>query len=227
MTVEEILTICRGLLDDAKGAGKPLWSDAELVEYANNAETRIAEECLVLKDSDTATDGTDPVCVIPLATPFTNTIALHPSIVKVYEVGYGANRTPLTLTSRAHLDNIRPGWRLKTGTPQFYINDATTGQIVLDKIPTATSSLYLSVARLPLVEMDKSNMKASPSIPAKYHRKLINGIIGRAYLKQDAETLNLTKATTFNQQFDGDVEQIKRDVLRYGRGELTCLRRHY
>jgi len=228
MTVEEIITVCRAMLDDVKGAGKPLWSDDELVEYANHAESRIAEECLVLRDSDTAADGSHvPVCVIPLSSPYTNTFTLHPSILQIFDVEYGTERKVLVRTSREDLDRITPKWRTQTGAPSAFIYNATTGQLVIDRIPTAASNLYLSVARLPLVEMSKSSLSAHPSIPAKYHRKLINGIIGRAYLKQDAETLNLNKATLFNQQFDRDIEQVKRDELRYNRRELTCLRRYY
>lgn len=226
MTVEEILTVVRDLLDDRKGSGTPLWSDAELVEYANEAEARIADECLVLRDSETTVDASsNPVCVIPVASPYTNTLDLHPSIVKVFGVSYGAGRKPLKLTSVEVLDQARPTWRTQTGLPSHYCLDITAGQLVLDRVPTADASVYLWVARLPLVEMSKANLKGSPSIPRKYHRKLVNGIVGRAYLKQDAETLNLNKATVFNQQFAQDIEQIKRDELRLRRRGTTCLRR--
>lgn len=231
MTVSELLTTCRGQLDDNKGAGKPLWTDDELVSYLNVAEQRIADECLVLRDGTTVSDANNtPVCTIPVAATggvYTNTYDLHPSILKVYGVSYGTNRKPLTLTSREVLDYVRPAWRTQTGTPQFYIIDITAGQIVLDRVPIAVSNIYLTTARLPLVEMSRTRLTDSPSIPLKYHRKLLNGVLGQAYLKQDAETLNMNKAILFNGQFDRDIEQIKRDELRLYRGAQTCLRRHY
>lgn len=231
MTVSELLTFCRGQLDDKKGAGTPLWSDDELVAYLNYAEQRIAEECLVLRDSVTASDANgDPVCVIPVAATnnvYTNTYDIHPSIIKIFGVSYGTNRTSLTLTSRDVLDRIRPTWRTQTGTPQYYIIDATTGQLVLDRVPTADSNIYLSAARLPLIEMSRARLTDSPSLPTKYHRKLINGVLGQAYLKQDVETLNMNKATLFNGQFEKDIEQIKRSELRLYRGALTALRSIY
>lgn len=228
MTVEEILTVVRGLLDDKKGAGTPLWSDTELVEYANEAESRIAEECLVLRDAVTATDSDDlPVCVIPIATPYTNTFTLHPSILKVHSVSYGTSRKALTSTSMEALDQSVPTWRTKTGEPGAYAVDITTGQLDIDRVPTAASNLYLSVSRMPLTEMSRTNLKASPSIPRMYHRKLVNGIVARAYQKQDVETMNLDKSRLFGDKFDRDVEQIKRNEIRFNRRDRTCLRRFY
>lgn len=156
-----------------KGRERPGWSDTELVEYANEAENRIAEkECLALRDAVTATDSDLPVCVIPITTPYTNTFTLHPSILKVHSVSYGTNRKALQLTSRDALDRAVPTWRTRTGEPGAYVVDITTGQLDIDRVPIAASNLYLSVSRMPLAEMSKTSLKASPSIPRIYHRKL-------------------------------------------------------
>jgi hypothetical protein len=80
--------------------------------------------------------------------------------------------------------------------------------------------LWLTVARLPLVDptwaLDANN---SPEIPSRYHDQLYDGILARAYTKDDSDTLDLRKAVLHEARWRGVVESVKRAEERR-RGEI-------
>lgn len=215
MILKDLLTLVRGQLDDQKGEGTPLWSDKELVGYANEVQERIADECLVIRDATTITDG---VCRIAV-TKNVASYPLHPKTKQVLRVKYAGRSTPLDLISYEEIIETA------TGIPTAYALDKATLTLTLNKIPQADATMDLVIARLPLEELSASAQTASPEIPSSYHRKMINGIMALAYMKQDAETFNPTKAEYYDAKFAQDIEQIKRDELRLRRRGTTCLRR--
>jgi len=88
---------------------------------------------------------------------------------------------------------------LPSGYVFSYIED--NGFIKLIAPPDTSDVLWMVVQRLPKIELAVGDTALSPEIPAVYHADLVDWILHLAYRKQDAETMDLTKAVLFDQTF--------------------------
>lgn len=219
MKLRELIEIFRHELDDA--AEPFLWTEEELIEYANDAENEACRRARLIIDSTTAA-----ICAI---TVIANTAkyALDNRVIFVRRVKLASRSLPLQRASFRDLDEETPGWDAHTGTVMAFITDLDSGKVRLYRTPTAADTLNLTVVRLPLVEM--TNVDDTPEIDSRYHRNLRHWLRYRAYSKQDAETKDDKKAAEalalFEQEFGKastaiDEEWIERQQ-GYGRWDGT------
>jgi hypothetical protein len=203
MTAQQIIDACRSKLDD--NAIPALWSTADLVEYLNECIEELCEAPYeIIRDSYTA-----GVCDITLTDATTYHI-LDESIIRVISVKSSLRTTPLKKLTVDWLDRNQPDWRsMERGTPYGYLLDDASGYISFVPLPSAANRITLTVSRYPITPVSETILSAAPGIHRKYHRKLIPGMLQRAYEKNDSETKNPQKAAMFGAQW----EKNKLDIL--------------
>lgn len=227
MDLAAILKNVRGWLDDEVGPDtEKLWSDLELAEYANDVIEELCDEVDLIKDSTTAADiDSNPVCTITLVLD-QSTYDLHPKITKVTRAKISSETQPLTAATVEGLDIAYPGWETNdSGTPQYIVIEPEEGKLEIYPAPDSTiagETLDLTVYRLPLVELDATDaLNDVPEINAKYHRKLVLGILAKAYRKKDSETRNDKLEAFYEQVWQANIEKIKIANLRLRRVPKT------
>jgi hypothetical protein len=210
MILQSILDEARGTLDDQ--ATPYLWSDVELVGYANRAEERLCEEAYLIVDSSTAV-----VCTLNLQVGVQN-YPKHPSIVSVTEIWLPTLTRRVSKKTRAYLESNFTSWRSAgTGTPYYFCEEIDTGKITFIPTPNAAVQANLTVFRRPLTPLSASSPNAIPEISAEFHKYLKNGILALAYEKQDTECYDPQKAMKYAAMFDADIKKafLKNDKKGY------------
>jgi hypothetical protein len=184
MKLRDLFLIVRRDLDDLE---EPyLWSDDQLLEFANDAEEEACRRARLIVDS-----ATDDICVLAV-TALTPDVDLDPRVIFIRRAKMLTGIRTLRRASYRDLDERLPGWETQEGTVSHFITDLATGSIRLFRIPEASDTLNLTVVRMPLAPM--TGLDASPEIPTRYHRSLRHWIKYRAYSVQDAELKNPQKA---------------------------------
>lgn len=195
MTLRDLLSLVRNEIDDV--TAPYLWTDPELIEYAVDAENEAARRARLLIDSSTVA-----VCQIAVVAA-TAAYDLDSRVIFIRRGKLSSEELPLSRAQMRDLDNALPNWEADTGTPSHFVTDFETGKIRLYPIPTANTTLNLTVVRLPLADMN--DLDESPEINARYHRSLRYWIMHRAYGKQDSETKDEKKSlenlAKFEQEF--------------------------
>ncbi len=208
MKLKDIEAEFRHLVDD-EVKQKYLWSPAEVRRYANDALIDAVERGELIED-----ETTPDVCKITVKADKA-TYDLHGSILRVLRAKLDSQGRPLQITDRNVLDRRHAQWDTASGTPWAAIDQ--TDKIRLVWIPKLDDMLRLIVKRLPLCEM--KNPDDEPSIHRRFHDRLLDGMLMRAYQKRDTETYNPGKSKEHEQAFtrsfgerpDANVERKRRD----------------
>lgn len=195
MRLNDLIRIFRAEVDDA--VMPYLWSDPDLIEYANDAELEACRRSRLIVDSSTAA-----ICQIAVVAG-TATYALDPRVLFIRRVRL-TGLLPLKRKNMQDMDSQFPGWEdAEVSTPSAFIPDFETGKIRLYPTPDAAATLNLMVVRDPLAEMNDDS--DTPEIAARYHRSLRFWMMHRAYLKKDADANDPKKAAEslalFEQEF--------------------------
>jgi hypothetical protein len=189
MTFAEIEQSVRQTLDDNSGTDT-LWSQADILEYARDAENEACERANLIIDSTSALTDISAVSA-------TASYALPVTVVTVESAIMALGSQPLMETSERVLDMSHSSWRTETGTPRSYIK-SPTNKLTLFPIPIVNDTINMTVSRFPNTPMV---VGGSPEIDDRYHPGLILWILHRAYMKNDSETLNVEKAKDYNKKF--------------------------
>lgn len=196
MQLRELMTLFRNEVDDAT---EPyLWSDEEVIEFANDAQNEACRRARLLVDSSTTA-----LCQIAV-TAGTALLDLDPRVLFVRRARFATYR-PLDRMNMQDMECYNPFWMDATGggTPRVFVPDYETGKLLLWPTPDADGTLLLTVVRDPLVEMDADS--DIPEIAPRYHRSLRYWMMARAFGKQDAEANDPKKEATamalFEQEF--------------------------
>lgn len=193
MNLESILMQSRIRLDDLGTTGV-LWTDEDLVTYANAGEREICRRALVLKDATSAITTVSLVSGTP-------TYSIDPRIILVNRAALnGGGR--LKRISVEVLDTIL-GWEAASGTPSYFSTDYSDGMLLVTPTPNANVDLQLTVYRLPLTPM--AAPADTPEIPEALHPYIIDWVCYEAYSKNDADAQNLEKATYFFEKFSKSI----------------------
>ncbi|MHC4322319.1 MAG: phage adaptor protein [Planctomycetota bacterium] len=189
MDFSQIEDSVRTTLDDKSNIDK-LWLQADILEYARDAENEACER------ADLIVDNTSSLTDIAVNTS-TGTYGLSVTVIAIKSAIMASGTRPLMETSEEVLDNTEPGWRTATGTPRSYIK-TPTNNIILYPMPTAADTINMTVSRFPNTPM---SIAGSPEIDARYHAGMLEWILHRAYMKNDSETLNVGKAKDHKKKF--------------------------
>lgn len=111
----------------------------------------------------------------------------------------------------------------KTGSVKYIITDVEAGDMQLYPIPEADGFLRLYLYRRPLKTISGASSKLE--IPDFYRLNLLNWVKYKAYMNQDVEAFDRSKATDFRRAFVDGVAEAKTEksaredrkrVVQYG-----------
>lgn len=200
------------VMDEVHGQ---FWSDAEIVSYLNEAVQEACERAKLIEDR-----STPAVCTITLE-PGKSSYPLHCSVLQVKRLTFRGR--VLEETSVEELDCTYSGWETRSGMPRYWVFDGAnsrgTPRIRLVPAPVEAGEVALTVYRGALKPIDPCNTQAHPEIHERFHMRLMDWMLHRAYLKQDADTFDPNKAATslalfdqaFGQRIDANVQRKHRD----------------
>src|SRR5438045_1733341 len=159
MKLEELVEIFRTETDDLDAQGY-LWTDDEVLDFANDAQNEACRRARLLVD---ATD-TD-ICRVAI----TAGTASYPLDARVIFVRWAKLSLQNYSLKRAYVKDLTDivNWQAHTGTPTNYVTSWETGKILLYRSPVVDDTLSLRVVRMPLEEMD--SFDDTPEINARYH----------------------------------------------------------
>lgn len=190
MTLADLISAFRARSSDTELPY--LWSDAAITLYLNDAVQEAAVRARLIKDSTT-------VAVTSIAIAASGGLyKLHPSIFMIDRAKLASQNAPLTPTSVEQLDDEFPGWEVQNGTPVYLCEENGTVRLVPNSLSGDT--LRLAVYRLPLDDMEAPDDE--PEIHAKHHVRLLDWALRCAYLNQDSETFDETKAQKYEAMFE-------------------------
>lgn len=195
MELSELMTLFRQEADDT--VQPYLWSDPELIDFANDAQDEACRRGRLLVDSTTTA-----ICSVPV-TNGNAAIDLDPRVIFVRRARF-AGQKPLQRMNMQDMEARFWYWQdAAPGNPMCFIPDFTTGKLVLWPTPDGDRTLSLTVVRMPLEDM--SDDADTPEIAPRYHRSLRFWMLYRAYSKQDSEANDPKKAADalalFEQEF--------------------------
>lgn len=189
----------------------PFWSDEEIVTYLNEAVQEACERAKLIEDRSMSLT----------LVPGQDTYNLHSSVFEIKRLAFRGR--PLHETSVEALDAECPGWESRSGLPRCFIFEQASGaqppKVRLVPTPIAADMASLTVCRGALKPLNPDLTNAQPEIPTRFHERLLDWAMHRAYLKQDAETFNPNKAEAslslfvqaFGQRPDANVQRKQRD----------------
>lgn len=209
MKVEDFIVKFRAAVFDH--SVPPFWSGEEIVSYLNEAAQEACERARLIEDrsvSLTTVLGQD-------------TYNLHPSVFEIKRLTFRGR--PLDETSVEELDCDSPGWESRSGVPRCFIFEQSSGvqppKVRLVPTPTMAEPISLTVYRGPMLCLMAGSPTDQPEIPERFHDRLMDWVMHRAYLKQDAETFDPNKAAasfalfvqSFGERPDANVQRKHRD----------------
>lgn len=213
MNVSEFIAAFRADLRD--GVDGELWSDADIVRYLNDAVQEANERALLTEDR-----ATPAVCSVTLSAGV-STYNLHPSVIRIKRISYLGR--PLDETSVEEMDAESSNWESRSGEPRRYIFEQASGvnpaKVRLWPTPTSAGTLALTVNRGALKKLTADIETAKPELPERFHERLKDWVYRCAYLKQDADGFDKSKAIEFEASFersfgarpDANVQRKQRD----------------
>ena len=185
------------------------WSDAEIVDYLNEAVDEACERAKLIEDRTTVI-----VCSITTALN-TNSYVLHPSINEIKRATFKGRL--LTETSEEALDDTDSGWETRKGAPGHYIYSPGVS-LRLTPTPTEAGPIALTVYRNPLDPLTLNNDFDEPEIHQRHHLNLLDWLYRCAYLKHDSEVYNPVKSAEYEARFEALFgKRVSADVRRQQR----------
>ncbi|MBV7428055.1 MULTISPECIES: hypothetical protein [unclassified Acidovorax] len=213
MKVADFIEAFRSDLVDS--SEPPLWSDADIVRYLNDAVQEACERAKLIEDR-----RTPAVCSITLE-PDVSTYSLHPSVFEIKRATLRGR--PLDETSVEEMDEECPGWENWKGTPRLFIFEQASGtqpaSIRMVRTPTQADTLALTVYRGALKPLSVDRCTEKPELPERFHERLKDWVYRCAYLKQDVDAMDKSKAAEYEVAFersfgarpDANVQRKQRD----------------
>ena len=221
MQVKDFIRNFRTATGDEKDP--PFWADEVIVGYLNEAVQEACERAKLIEER-----LNPQICSVQVV-PGEATCALHASIFEIKRVTLQGR--PLHETSTERLDMTQPGWELRKGRPCWFLFEQANGvqspRLRLVPTPVEVETIALTVFRGALKPIDPCDLNARPELHERFHLRLVDWMLHRAYLQQDAEIFNETKAATslgqfehaFGERPDANVQRKQRDhrpkVVRY------------
>lgn len=215
MNVADFIAAFRSDLAD-QAMPEPLWSDADIVRYLNDAVQEANERALLTEDRTTPS-----VCSIAVVAG-TATYALHPAVLQIKRATLDGRI--ITETSVEEQDACGPSdWETRSGRAREYIFQPAAGvspaTIRLVRVPTEAGVIALTVYRGALKKLSADIDTGRPEIPERYHERLKDWIYRCAYLKQDVDAMDKSKAADYEVAFersfgarpDANVQRKQRD----------------
>lgn len=192
--------------DVADQAEPYLWTDDEFFTYLDDAQKQFARLTDGLPDTSTV-----DVTEIPVTT-LTDTYALSPLILKVRAAWLLDTGRPIAVMN---VEDMSPRGMYFDGRPghvSAVITGLDTNKVRVWPFPAAALTVKLSVFRLPLATITSNS--TSLEVAPQHHLNLLSWTKHRAYSKQDAETVDKTRAAEWRTVFEMYCGQAKAEQAR-------------
>lgn len=222
MTPAELLDRFRAEVADLNLSGDAdcLWSDEEIYDYMDDAQKQFARETRCFVDSESAALTTVAVTANDPWVP------LNPRIIRILDAHLVTPRRDMRLIKKADVSRYwtscdygnygLSNWRYATGTPHAIITDMMAGKGRLLPIPLENDTIQFTVERLPLKDVTEES--AALEVTERQHQLiLIHWMKHRAYDKQDADTYDSVKSSSFAAQFRERCREIHNELGRLRR----------
>lgn len=197
MEAGDLLALFRRRVDDT--AAQPLYEDAQVYDFLNDAVRQAALRKRLLLDNSTA-----EVCVYAVdgLTEGYATVTLHSRVLAVRSARWSGSTTPLHLTTLKVMDKDRPDWTSATASiPTHLVVDRESGKIDLWPAPEEDGTLTLAVWRLPLDVEECEDESDEPAVDEVFHVDLIDWMEHLAYLQKDSEQNDLQRSAAAESRF--------------------------
>lgn len=205
MNSSELLSLFRSEMADQEETY--LWSDEDIFGYEDDAQKMFCRLTDGIADASTA-------AVVELAVaPGDDWLTLHPSILRIRSAIRADSGRPIEIINA---DDMLPrGWYFdgNTGPVKALVIGQEANKSRAYPKSNETMDMVLTVFRLPLVAINTDGDQAL-EIPAEHHPHLMHWMRHRAYLKQDAETFDRTRAAEAEGAFRAYCEQVKQEERR-------------
>lgn len=187
-TVEDLVAAFR---DDEKDLVEPLlWSDRQLIRWANQAVSRFCEITRSVYDQSSAFTTID----LPAGE---GCAPRHPCIIDIVQAW-------VTGPHERELDVISPGAAIRRRLPR----DGSLGVVVVDDrhlrfhpVPQQAATIQLSVIRRPVSALQALSSPLT-DVPISERENLLLFMKHRAYRVSDAEVFDPAKADNFLAEFE-------------------------
>jgi hypothetical protein len=214
LTAANLVAIFRSDLSDPElpGTGDDsdsLWLDSEILDWLAEAQRELCERVDLLFDATTyeltMEAGTD-------------LYALDDNITKIRRGKVAGGRTLEAVSVKELLRRYQPSefeisvldWESMTGDPKYLVTDYEVGFVKMVPEPLEVEVIELHVYRLPTAD--------AMEIPNKHRRSLLHKAKHLAYMKDDVDSQNLTKAEYHEAKWEQAVNEIDRQFKRLHRG---------
>jgi hypothetical protein len=202
-TVDQLVTKFRQEMDDENVPY--LWSDAEIIDYLDQAQKEFCRKTMILKD----------VVTTPVSANG-STVDIEYAIVDVRRAQLGNESRPLSIINFSELDTNMSAtdyggvtlsdWTTDTGTPRILVPDHSYLKGRLVPIPTAADTLTMWVARL----SDDISAGGNFEIEDPSHqRAFLLYARGLAYLKKDSETYDEAESQLLMAEFQSRIDMFR------------------
>jgi hypothetical protein len=186
-----------------------LWIDEEAYGYLDEAQVRFCEL------TDGIADARTPIVTEIDITAGEEWYPTHPSIKQIRKATRADTGREVKLYTAEQADSagiLFSGGRV--GNLAGLVLGIEANVMRATPVPNETTTVNLSVYRLPLVVITSEEDEQELEIPAQHHVSLLMWMKARAYDKQDAETFDRRKSDDFRARFEDYCVVAKRDQGR-------------
>lgn len=219
MTLTDLLAELRTRLDDS--TCQPLWTDAQLVGYLNDAVRQVCLRQRALTESINET-----VCQYAL-TVGQRQVKLHPSILAVRSARItdadtgdtdcasctGCAHPSMQGVTLRYLQRRYPHWEtVDNGIPHYWLPDYQEGYLTLSRPVECAGTLYLTVWRAPSDDFDElldvNDPTSEPAISEHWHLDLVDWAAYRAFNNKDGEETDDARASAAAAAFEAKIGRL-------------------
>lgn len=214
MTSSELLDLFREEMNDV--AQPYLWSDAIIFAYLDATQKTF---CRLTEGIEDSTTTAVTQAVLDAGEEW---ITLDPRVLKVREVVDASTGRPYKIFNMETATEYGVLFNGRQGQIEAFVSGLSKHKLRAWPIPTAQTTVRLRVFRLPLEAITDAGDQ-SLEVDEQHHFHLLTGMKALAYLKEDVETFNKTKASEHDTRFRAYCEQSRREQGRVRREVGTVL----
>lgn len=192
MNSSELLERFRLEVDDLEDP--PLWSDAEIYAFLDDAQKEFCRRTFGIEDAQTAS-----VCRVDIV-PGTEWYPKSPLILKIRSASRADNGRPVEVMNLETA--LKRGCRFdgRPGPARVLVDGVSKSSFRAHPLPNDAVSVDLVVFRLPLVRITDAGDQEL-EIDEQHHVHLLLWMCHLAFLKQDADTLDVRRGIDYQNRF--------------------------
>lgn len=170
-----------------------LWSDAECIDYMDEAQKEFARKTLCFPDMRSSMTALAVIADDEWLT-------YDKRIIKIRSAYLESDKSVVSVVNADELDGNYSALSDAPGKPRALVVGMDASNLRLIPQAIGSDTIQLSVFRLPLNDITETGQELE--IPEKYHPDLVFWMAHLAYQKQDAETFDRVKADRFEDVFN-------------------------